>query len=304
MHSKWFSNDNYFMKNTLKIISSLFITTLLFGCGNNSSTKSDGATSLSFASISPTSGPTAGGTAVTITGTNFTNSTTVLFGSTACASISVSSSSSLTCTTPANAEGAVSITLSDGNDSATEANAFTYGTPAPSFSSINPTGFINSQTTTATITGAGFVSGMTVTIGGSPCSSVVVNSGSSITCTTPTGLGAGSYDVVVTNPSAVSTTGTSAFAFRVAPTLTILRAAGPQGAFQVCQGCHGGNGGLTISNYSTVSARVTPGNPSTSLIWQRMNGMNGALMPQGGPMRPASEIQALEDWILDGAQDN
>ena len=52
-------------------------------------------------SVSPNSGPVAGGTAVTITGTNFAAGATVKFGATAATNVVVVSSTSITATTPA-----------------------------------------------------------------------------------------------------------------------------------------------------------------------------------------------------------
>ena len=54
-------------------------------------------------SVSPNNGPAAGGTAVTITGTNFAAGATVKFGATAATSVVVVSSTSITATTPAGA---------------------------------------------------------------------------------------------------------------------------------------------------------------------------------------------------------
>ena len=50
--------------------------------------------------VSPSSGPTAGGTVVTITGTNFTGASAVNFGATAAASYTVDSATQITATTP------------------------------------------------------------------------------------------------------------------------------------------------------------------------------------------------------------
>ena len=52
-------------------------------------------------SVSPNNGPTAGGTAVTITGTNFAAGATVTFGGTAATNVVVVSSTTITATTPA-----------------------------------------------------------------------------------------------------------------------------------------------------------------------------------------------------------
>ena len=53
--------------------------------------------------VSPNSGPGAGGTSVTITGTNFTGATAVTFGGTAATSVTVVSATSITATSPAHA---------------------------------------------------------------------------------------------------------------------------------------------------------------------------------------------------------
>ena len=64
-------------------------------------------------SVSPNSGTTAGGTAVTITGTNFAAGATVTFGSTAATNVVVVSGTQITATTPAGSAGAVTVTVSN-----------------------------------------------------------------------------------------------------------------------------------------------------------------------------------------------
>jgi hypothetical protein len=81
--------------------------------------------------VSPTSGSTAGGTSVTITGTNLTGATAVDFGGKAASSYDVVSSTSATAISPAGAAGAVDVTVTTaGGTSATgAADEFTYVTP-------------------------------------------------------------------------------------------------------------------------------------------------------------------------------
>ncbi|MCL4442751.1 MAG: IPT/TIG domain-containing protein [Actinobacteria bacterium] len=104
-------------------------------------------------SISPTSGPTAGGTSVTITGTNFTSSATVDFGSTAATSVTYNSATSLTATSPAESAGTVDVTVTTvGDTSATSsADQFTY---TPYITNISPT--TASMLSDVTLTGDGF----------------------------------------------------------------------------------------------------------------------------------------------------
>src|SRR4029077_13210201 len=59
--------------------------------------------------VSPSAGPTGGGTIITITGTNFTAGAQVGFGETANAPASVGSSTSLTAVTPPWTSGAVDL---------------------------------------------------------------------------------------------------------------------------------------------------------------------------------------------------
>jgi len=105
--------------------------------------------------ISPTSGNTAGGTSVIITGTNFTGATAVKFGSTDAAGYTVNSATQITATSPAGAAGAVDITVATaaGTSSTISSDQFTYnaGATITSFSPLTgPVG------TTVTITGTCF----------------------------------------------------------------------------------------------------------------------------------------------------
>jgi IPT/TIG domain len=78
-------------------------------------------------SVSPNSGRTGGGTAVTITGSNFVSGATVKFGGTAAASVSVASSTTITAITPQHRRGTVSVVVTDPDGaSGTLAGGFTY----------------------------------------------------------------------------------------------------------------------------------------------------------------------------------
>lgn len=97
-------------------------------------------------SISPSSGTTAGGTSVIITGTSLSGATAVKFGSTS-ATYTVNSATQITVTSPAGAAGTIDITITTaGGTSATgAADKFTYvavptPTPAPVDSSSSSGG--------------------------------------------------------------------------------------------------------------------------------------------------------------------
>jgi len=88
---------------------------------------SGGTTPPTVSSVSPNSGSTAGGTAVTITGTNFSAGATVTFGMTAATSVVVVSPTSITAITPAGSAGAATVmVMNPGAQSGSLANGFTY----------------------------------------------------------------------------------------------------------------------------------------------------------------------------------
>lgn len=83
--------------------------------------------------VSPNTGPTTGGTSVTVTGSNFvTGNTTVKFGSVAATNVTVNTASSLTATTPAEGPGAVDVTVTtpNGTSATSSADQFTFTGPA------------------------------------------------------------------------------------------------------------------------------------------------------------------------------
>jgi len=76
--------------------------------------------------VSPSSGPQAGGTAVTITGEGLIGSTGVTFGGTAGTSFSVVSDAQLNVTTPAKAAGAANVVVANPRGNVTVTNGFTF----------------------------------------------------------------------------------------------------------------------------------------------------------------------------------
>ena len=103
-----------------------------------------------MASISPTSGPIAGGTSVVVNGANFTPGTTVAFGGYAATTVSVRSSTTLVATSPPGAAGSVNITVAttDGTSSASSADVFSYTTLPGAPTSVSARAGNNSATIT------------------------------------------------------------------------------------------------------------------------------------------------------------
>jgi hypothetical protein len=76
--------------------------------------------------INPNTGLSAGGTVVTITGSNFSGATSVTFGGMAATAFSVSNSTTITATTPYNPLGTVNVAVTTSLGTGTGTNLFTY----------------------------------------------------------------------------------------------------------------------------------------------------------------------------------
>jgi hypothetical protein len=82
--------------------------------------------------ISPSSGPTGGGTQVTITGTNFASGATVGFGGTAATGVTFNSPTAITATSPAGTGMVdVTVTTAGGTSATSSADQFTFTLAAP-----------------------------------------------------------------------------------------------------------------------------------------------------------------------------
>lgn len=151
-------------------------------------------------SVSPSSGSTAGGTAVTITGTNFNGATSVKFGTTAASAFTVNSATQISATSPAHAAAAadVTVTTPSGTSTAGPGDVFTYIAPTkPAVTMVSPSSGSTAGGDMVTITGTGFTGASQVTFGTGTPASFTVNSPTQITATSPAHAAA-SVDVRVT----------------------------------------------------------------------------------------------------------
>jgi hypothetical protein len=89
--------------------------------------------------ISTSSGPTSGGTSITITGTGFTGATSVGFGSTAARSFTLNSDTSITAVSPAALAGTVDVTVTNagGTSGTSVADQFSFIAP-PTIRGVSP----------------------------------------------------------------------------------------------------------------------------------------------------------------------
>ena len=182
-----------------------------------------------ISSVTPNSGATAGGTAITITGANLTGATSVTIGGVAATNVVVLSSTSITAVTPAGTVGAASVAVTTPNGTATASNAFIYFA-LPMISSVSPVTGSTVGGTPFTITGATLTGATSVTIGGVAATNVVVLSSTTITAVTPAGT-VGAASVAVTTPGGTATA-TNGFLYIavVVPTWATLLEAGPDPA--------------------------------------------------------------------------
>jgi autotransporter-associated beta strand protein len=173
--------------------------------------------------ISPNSGPPAGGTPVTITGTNFTGATAVNFGTTAATGVMVVSATTITATSPAGT-GVVDVTVTTpaGTSATSAADQFTFTTAAaPTVTGISPNSGPPAGGTSVTITGTNFTGATAVNFGTTAATGVMVVSATTITATSPAGTGV--VDVTVTTPAGTSATSAAdqfTFTAVAAPTVT------------------------------------------------------------------------------------
>ncbi|WP_246700860.1 IPT/TIG domain-containing protein [Rhodopseudomonas sp. BR0M22] len=205
-----------------------------------------------ISSISPNSGPAAGGTSVTITGTNLSGVTSVTVGG-AAATLGTNTSTSIVITTPAGTAGARDVVVTTAGGSATSVGGFTY-LPSPTISTITPNSGPATGGTSVTITGTNLSGVTSVTVGGA-AATLGTNTSTSIVITTPAGT-AGARDVVVTT-SGGSATSTGGFTYVAAPTISSIS---PN------SGSTGGGTSVTITgtNLSGVTS-VTVGGASATL---------------------------------------
>jgi RHS repeat-associated protein len=148
--------------------------------------------------LSPSAGPEAGGTLVTISGSGLSGATSVTFGGTSASSFSVKSATSVTAVAPAGS-GAVSVkvTTPTGTSPPSSASTYTYF-PRPAVTAISPTVGSTGGGTSVTITGTGFLGATAVSFGAKAATAFSIGSATSIVATSPSGTK--TVDVTVVTP--------------------------------------------------------------------------------------------------------
>ena len=134
--------------------------------------------------VSPVAGPTLGSTLVSISGTDFTDATSVQFGAAAAGGFTVVSPTSMTATSPGTSPGGtagtvdITVTTPIGTSATTAADQFAYEA-VPSVTSVSPLAGLASGGSSVTITGTNFTGASAVSFGATPAGSYAVNSATS-----------------------------------------------------------------------------------------------------------------------------
>lgn len=239
--------------------------------------------------ISPAGGPTAGGTSVTITGTDFTGATGVTIGGNAATGITVVNASTITATTPVGTLGTKDVVVTTPSGSGTGTGLYSYveapaavTNAADGISSTGATlnGTVNAKGASTAVTfeyGPTTGYGSTVTADQSP----VTGNGNTSVSKTISGLTPNTtyhYRVVGANSGGTTNGGDQTFT-------TDITSAGVTGMTAPAAG-----------SVPTLYTALTPGNASsytvTGLTWQNGDG-TAATLTSGGKFKAGSTYQAV-----------
>jgi uncharacterized protein (TIGR03437 family) len=207
-------------------------------------------------SINPAFGPPIGGTLVTISGANFTESedTRVTFDGIPAAQVTVLSSTTLTAVTPRHIPGPINVRVVNRRGSAAQRNGFTYYEPGsdagkPSLASLSPTAGSISGGTLVTLTGANFTPETAVSFGSKAALVTFINS-TMLRAVTPAASATGVVDVTVRNGNRQASL-SRAFSYQAA-TPPVVQVLNPQGGENLYTGS-----AVTIRWQSSDNREVT-----------------------------------------------
>lgn len=149
-----------------------------------------------LASLTPATGPSAGGTQFTAHGSRLTSDCTIAFGGVPAGPVTVTGDT-IAGVTPAHAPGTVDVGLTCGAATYVLANGFTYLDTAPTLSSIAPTFGSTAGGTLVRASGSDFKSGCWMFFGGVAASGVRIDSNTTLTAIAPPRAAAGLVETSV-----------------------------------------------------------------------------------------------------------
>ena len=272
--------------------------------------------------VSPTSGPTAGGTNVTITGTGFTGVTQVMFGATAAKSFTVASDGkSVTATSPVGNSGGVNIFLTSplGQSAVSTSSLFTYNASTTTLAlstSKNSAPYGQALTIKATLAGGVTPGGTMTLIDGDPTTGAVVattNVSDAVTTFSVTTLAPGAHSLSASysgdskNLTSSTTTKLSVTIGNASPsitlsasnvspnlgdsvtlTATILNGFLPSGSVTFMDGATAlGTGSITNNTATLVTSALTAGTHQLKAVYA---GDGHNTVPGGGLISPIATL--------------
>ncbi|MEW1750032.1 beta strand repeat-containing protein [Streptomyces angustmyceticus] len=211
--------------------------------------------------LTPASGPTAGGNVVTLNGTNLTGATSVKFGSNT-GVILTNTATQITVIAPAGPPSSVNVTVTTASGTS---NALTYtytAVPAPTLTTLNPTSGPPAGGNVVTVNGTNLTGATSVKFG-SNTGVILTNTATQITVIAPAGPPS-SVNVTVTTAGGTSNALTYSYVATPVPTLTSLNpTSGPTS---------GGNvvtlNGTNLTGATTVLFGPTPATILTNTATQ------------------------------------
>ena len=208
-------------------------------------------------SITPSSGALSGGL-ITVTGSNFSSSDQVTFGSST-VSFSIVNSTTITFTAPAGSAGTVNLSVRNQSGTGTLPNAFTY-VASPTITAISPALATTNGGTIVTLTGTELASATQVNLGSSTVSVTVISS-TKVRFLTPA-TSAGTVDVGIVTVGGVATL-SQALEFTASALVPVITSITPTSGTTA--------GGTTI----TVTGQYFSGSYSNS-VSAAINGVSGS----------------------------
>ncbi|MEV7180304.1 IPT/TIG domain-containing protein [Kitasatospora sp. NPDC093679] len=201
-----------------------------------------------LSSLTPGQGPAAGGTIVTLTGSNLTGASAVTFGSTAATSFTVVSATQITATAPPGPAGPVQVTVTTSGGTSNGLAFFLLN--APALTAVTPS---QGPGGSVVLTGTNLLAASGVSFGGTPAVSFSVISSTQISALAP--VGSGTVAITVTTPG--GTSNGVPFTYVPSPSLSaVTPLQGPTaGGAQVT---------LTGTNLTSVTAVAFGTSPATS----------------------------------------
>src|SRR5207302_728775 len=127
-------------------------------------------------SVTPSKGPTAGGTSVTLKGSGFLSPASVSIGGAAATAVEVLSEGEIKAVTPAGLPRPAHAVVAAANGTSSGGPSFTYEAPLPppTVTSVTPSKGPTAGGTSVTLKGSGFLSPASVSIGGAAATAVEV----------------------------------------------------------------------------------------------------------------------------------